>query len=54
MFQLGLCCGAATTRTRLMTPVATPGNPMFLASMARAKALTARKEALATPLVVTG
>ena len=29
-------------------------NPMFLASMARAKAMTARKEALAAPLVVAG
>jgi hypothetical protein len=35
-------------------PVAHSANPMFLASMARAKALTARKEALAAPLVVAG
>jgi hypothetical protein len=35
-------------------PVAHSANPMFLASMARAKALTARKVALAAPLVVAG
>lgn len=35
-------------------PVAAAANPMFLASMARAKAQTARKEALALPLVVAG
>jgi hypothetical protein len=39
------------TRDRA-APVA--ASPMFLASMARAKALTARKEAFAAPLVVAG
>ena len=41
--------------TRDRAAAAAPAaNPMFLASMARAKALTARKEALAAPLVVAG
>ncbi len=34
--------------------VAPSANPMFLASLARAKALDARRAALAAPLVVAG